>query len=252
MTRPSEPVADDWYVDFFDDLPVAFWRAVVSADMTDREVRWLQAVFDPHAGPLLDLACGDGRHARALAAAGYRVTGADISEHQLALARCAPAGEAVEWLRQDMAALDLGDRRFAGAYCMGNSFAYLPRPAMERFLVMLAGALEPRARLAIDSGSMAEVVFPRFQPAAAGEVGGIGFEAERSYDPLTVAMTSRYRFSRGSEAAERTARHLVFTLAELARLLVRCGFELEGTAGGFEGEPFALGSERLLAVARRR
>jgi hypothetical protein len=122
---------------------------------------------------------------------------------------------------------------------------------MEGFVDALAGLLEPGASFAIDSGSMAESVFPNFQPASKGEIGGIGFEARRSYDPRTAIMTSRYRFTRHGQTVERSARHLVFTLAQLVGLFARHGFVLDRAEGGLEGEPFGLVSGRLLAVARR-
>src|SRR4030095_3681966 len=125
MSNETSPVPDDWYLTFFDELPTAFWRAVVTPEMTDGEVRWLHKTFADAEGPLLDVPCGDGRHARALAALGYRIVGVDISEDQLAVARSLSSGVTVEWLRQDMAALGLQARRFAGAYCLGNSFGYL-------------------------------------------------------------------------------------------------------------------------------
>lgn len=53
--------------------------------------------------PILDIACGTGRHSIELARRGYRVAGFDLSEGQLRLARekAAAAGVAVEFLRRD-------------------------------------------------------------------------------------------------------------------------------------------------------
>ena len=52
---------------------------------------------------ILDIACGTGRHAVELAKRGYRVTGFDLSEGQLRIARekAASAGVAVEFERRD-------------------------------------------------------------------------------------------------------------------------------------------------------
>ncbi len=53
--------------------------------------------------PILDIGCGTGRHAIELARRGYRVTGIDLSEGQLRLARekAVEAGVAVDFLRRD-------------------------------------------------------------------------------------------------------------------------------------------------------
>src|SRR4030095_7454347 len=103
MTNVTGPVAHDWYLTFFDDLPTAFWRAVVTPEMTDGEVRWLHKTFAGVDGPLLDIPCGDGRQARGLAGLGHQIVDIDISEHQLAVARSLSGGTKIEWLRQDMA-----------------------------------------------------------------------------------------------------------------------------------------------------
>jgi len=73
---------------------------------------------------LLDLGCGAGRHAVALARRGLRVTGVDISETMLrhARARAGAAGVEIEFIQADLAglgALSLGT--FQGAICLCES-----------------------------------------------------------------------------------------------------------------------------------
>lgn len=59
-------------------------------------------------GPILELGCGTGRVAKALADAGAEVVGVDLSPSMLAIARSEPASGRVEWLEGDMRALSLG------------------------------------------------------------------------------------------------------------------------------------------------
>jgi len=61
------------------------------------------ALGDPDGLEILDLGCGTGRHALAMAAAGARVTALDFSEGMLAEARLKPGGGAVRFLRHDLA-----------------------------------------------------------------------------------------------------------------------------------------------------
>src|SRR3954447_7064995 len=78
---------------------------------------------------VLDLACGTGRVALALAAAGHRVTGVDAAPAMLALAqaKAAAAGQSVRLVTAHLQALPgpemLG--QFNLAVCAINSFGYL-------------------------------------------------------------------------------------------------------------------------------
>ncbi len=68
------------------------------------------ALAEEYGGPVLELGCGTGRVAAALAGAGAEVVGVDASGGMLEVARA--RSQQVQWIEGDMRALDLG-RRFA-------------------------------------------------------------------------------------------------------------------------------------------
>ena len=94
----------------------------------ERECDFLEAAF--RTGPvkvktILDLGCGTGNHALILAKRGYKVTGVDISENMLTLARrkAAKAGLNIELIKGDITRLDLG-KKFDAVICMFAVMGY--------------------------------------------------------------------------------------------------------------------------------
>src|SRR3981081_2464520 len=97
-------------------IPTIWWRgcfgppylALYDATLAERtpiEVDQIEALLQLHPPRrILDLPCGQGRHAIEFARRGYDVTGVDLSEYMLGVARerADMAGVRVRWLTGDM------------------------------------------------------------------------------------------------------------------------------------------------------
>lgn len=83
--------------------------------------------FEPQS--ILDVACGEGTFAAAMAARGYPVTGVDVSGRMLAYARekVSRSGSSVNFVRGDMRALDFNET-FDLATCWFDSLNYVVDP----------------------------------------------------------------------------------------------------------------------------
>jgi ubiquinone/menaquinone biosynthesis C-methylase UbiE len=105
---------------------------------------------------LLDLACGEGTFAVAAAGLGCRVTGIDISEDMLAVARARArgAGVDVEFVRGDMRALPF-TRVFELVTCWYDSLNYLLEPQeLKQAFEGAAGALTGGGLLIFDMNTI--------------------------------------------------------------------------------------------------
>lgn len=243
-----------WYRDFFSGIALDLWRNATPDESTETEVAWLvEALALPSAARVLDVPCGNGRHARALTRAGHQVTGLDLSEEFLdeARTRSREAGLDVAWIHGDMADLDAVGP-FHGALCMGNSFGYLEHADTLRFLGRVGELLERGGRFAIDTGMVAESILPDFQGNRWLEVGDILLLVENRYDAVTSRLETVYHFVRDGHVERRHGRHQVYTLAELGRMLATAGMQFVSTASSLDGEPFEPGCPRLLLVAEKR
>ena len=239
----------DWWRHFFDGLAVEFWLRMTPDSATQEEADCIERMLHAsQGGELLDVPCGGGRHAVALASRGYQITGVDISSTFLRAAQtlARERGQTVTWREQAMHEVT---GQFDGAYCFGNSFGYYDDPGNLSFLKAVNKALRPGARFILDTSAIAECIFPTYQERAWIPVGDILFLTERTYDPLTSRLETRYTFIRGSQVEKRTAWLRVYTVRELLALVKTAGFENIETYGTPAAGSFALGSRRLLLVA---
>ncbi|WP_214401833.1 class I SAM-dependent methyltransferase [Pseudonocardia lacus] len=243
-----------WYADFFTELPNAFWRAAVPAEATAAEVDFLQrATGLPPGGRVLDVACGSGRHALVLARRGHRVTGLDVSTEAVGFARAAAAAEglALDLRVGDMRALP-ADVRADLAICMGNAFGYLDHEGTRASLADLAGLVVPGGALVLDYAFAAESLLPGLsldeEPMT---LGGVEATQVNTYDAVDGRWLTEFTFRRGTEVHRGTSVQHVYTAAEVVRLVRGAGFGGVELFGDPDGAPYALGSPRLLLVARR-
>ncbi|MFF8643297.1 SAM-dependent methyltransferase [Streptomyces sp. NPDC015345] len=135
----------------FDGLLGMFYTKLVSQYQQDSA--WFAEHAAPQPSEVLDLCCGGGRSVVALAAAGHRVTGVDISAAQLAAAekRVADKGVAdrVDLLRDDVTTLNLG-RTFNAVVIGGLSLTLFQGPQRAALLNTVRTHLAPGGRLLFD------------------------------------------------------------------------------------------------------
>lgn len=244
----------DWYARFFEGLAVDFWRVVVPEAATAEEAAFLWKHLALSAGDrVLDVPCGHGRLALPLAARGCAVTGVDLSREFLRAAEDASrgAGLSVAWRRSDMRTLPWRGS-FDAAFCMGNSFGYLDDAGNAAFLAAVSRALAPRGRFVLDFGQTAESIFPRLEPHLEVEMGGFRFAEETRYDISSSRIENVYTISRKGKSERKLASQRVYLASDVWRLLEEAGFEVLDAFGSSAGEPYALGAQRLLSVARKR
>ena len=122
----------------------------MTPEHTAAEVRFLERTLNTAPGSrLLDVPCGNGRHAIELAKRGCRMTGLDLSTEFIEEARSAPVD--AEWIVGDMCDLPWSNE-FDAVYCMGNSFGFLDRDGAGAFLGAIGRCLKPGGRFAVATG----------------------------------------------------------------------------------------------------
>jgi ubiquinone/menaquinone biosynthesis C-methylase UbiE len=220
-------------------------------------------------GPMLELACGTGRIALALAEKGFDITGVDISPGMLAVARRKAAGRPASvqarltLIEQDMSQLNLR-RRFGFVFVPARSFQHLLTVDLQRRSLQAihrhldpAGRLvlhlfDPRLDLLID----ASIKLPGL--SGAHPETGLRYVGEvlwTDFDHLNQVRRDLWRYVEvgpdGAVLAEDT-REMVLRWTyrwELHHLLKLCGFAVEAEYSDFAGSAPAYGKE-LILIAR--
>jgi SAM-dependent methyltransferase len=248
-----EPTAD-WFDGFFEASYLDEIALQVPPERTERQVAFLLERLAAAPGRrLLDLACGHGRIALPFARAGWQVTGLDLSETSLALAREASEKEGlqIDWIRGDMRQPPPGP--FDAAMNIFTAFGYFEDEAEnQRVLDAVAASLVPGGLFLIDTlnllnlaGRWVERLWERIDT-------GTVFLQEHQFDMLAGRSLARWTFVREDGSRTELLHSVrVYTPHELAVMLDQAGLEIAGSWGDFEGGELGFDLPRVILLARK-
>jgi ubiquinone/menaquinone biosynthesis C-methylase UbiE len=256
------------------DDPVVRYYDEVFAVTASTDIAWFVAQARSGGGRVLDLACGTGRIAIALAQAGLKVAAIDSSDGMLALLDAKLRGEPLKIQsrirvhRAKMHSFEVPER-FTSVICCDAFFHNLTVADQMSSLHAVARHLLPDGIFAFNlpnptigflshAASEEGKAYRRRGEYALGDSGNSVFvEQAQDADLLEQTITTHLRFTRLNEkrepvATERSSWITRFTFRhEAVHLLYRCGFEVESLTGDYRGGPVTENSQ-LIFVARLR
>jgi SAM-dependent methyltransferase len=242
-------VAADWWQTWFGPAYLALYDAVL-AERTPVEVDQIERLLQLHpARRILDLPCGQGRHAIELARRGYEVTGVDLSAYMLGVARerAEAAGLRVRWLVGDMRE-PLPGETFDLVLNLFTSFGYFADDADDRRVVRAAGSmLEPGGRFLLEVIN-GDRIMGNFQEREWFTVGQTAVMERRSLDVPTRRMVVERTVS--STNGDETSVHAVrlYSGPAVKTMLDAAGFSRVELYGDWDRAPLTPESLRVLAV----
>jgi len=254
--------ADSLHTEIYD----ALGPSLVMGSSVEGDTDFYRRLARETGGPILEVGCGSGRVAAALAGDGHEVVGVDISGPMLRLAEqrrealSADVAARLSFHRADMRTLDLG-RDFALIVTPARVFQFmLTSSAQREALAALRTHLRPNGRLVLDlfdprldlvvptaegTARGGELVHPTTGNRVTWEITG------RRPDPVRQLIVEDWTFSEIDASGEvlRTATErltLRWSLRSEMRLLFELvGLEVLADYGDFGGGPPAYGREQV-------
>jgi ubiquinone/menaquinone biosynthesis C-methylase UbiE len=145
-----------WWASYFDAQYLKEYEPLFRPENDRRDVSRLIDVLElPSGSRILDVPCGQGRHAHLLAEAGFDVDGLDYSPDLLALAKKRGTGPGLRYTRGDMRKLPARwTSRFDAVLNLFTSFGFFIDPADDaRVIAEFARVLQPGGKLIWHGGS---------------------------------------------------------------------------------------------------
>ena len=245
-----------WYVDFFDGHYLRIFSPVLPAERTAAEVNAVVERLGLAPGArLLDLCCGQGRHAVPLAQLGFQVTGLDRSRPLLdrAAALAAGRGGRVGLVEADMRRLPFADASFDAVLNLFNAFGYLEDDAQDELvLAEVARVLRPGGRFLQELANREALVRGWHDSDVTRTGDGLVVLQERTLN--LRSGRERVRYTLLDPDGRRTTREhamRLYALTELEAMLGRAGLELLAVHGDLDGGPLELDSSFLVTLSGR-
>lgn len=234
-----------WYRDWFGEEYLDLY-----SHRDEEEARQHVAFFKTRIGsvqgPILDLACGEGRHMQEFAELGYRTVGCDLS---MTLLRNALANDArARVARADMRLLPFDDQAFGGLVNFFTSFGYFENEddnlqvAREMCRVLGKGAPFLFDFLNVHR-ELSRLVTREERESEYGHIA-----IERWFDGASRTFNKRIVIA-GRSFLERVRG---YDLDEISTLFTAAGLSIATVYGDFEGGAFNDASPRLILIGTRK
>ncbi|MFA6036483.1 MAG: methyltransferase domain-containing protein [Candidatus Micrarchaeia archaeon] len=276
MEKPCIPrrvvrVPRDWQKDFFgkhytlgDNSRCGYLpgRKETLKERTEREAGGVIRLLGLEPGAsILDVPCGYGRHSIRLSEKGYRVTGLDINDEELAIAReeAERRGVRPEFVKQDMRGI--GSRllgRFDAVINMFFSFGFFYEERENvQAMAGFYGALKQGGRMLIHSDVSREMIERggnyKLEEVRELENGNGKLIIEEEFDLAAKRLNGSWTLvdDAGNRGTPKPYSMRIYSAEEYSEMAFVCGFRSVEIYGSFEGVPFMPDSAEIIVVARK-
>ena len=240
---------------YFDAHYKEIWQKLIPDILTAREVNFILNYFNLNPGErVLDLMCGYGRHAIALAKKGIRVTAIDnlkdYTDEIISIAE--KVNLPIEVINADLMEAEITGR-FNLAICMGNSINFFNPEDTRKILSKVQNHLLPGGHLLINSWSIEEIALPNFKEKTEGYIDSMKFinESKVLENPKRIEIKSQMIDKEGKTELK-TAIDYIYSLEEVDKMFTECQFILKEVYSIPGKKKFSAGEPRAYIIAIKK
>ncbi|HJU83250.1 MAG TPA: class I SAM-dependent methyltransferase [Holophagaceae bacterium] len=237
----------DWFQHWFDEDYAALYAHRDGAEAQEAVATALRAAPELGAGPVLDLACGSGRHLEELRKTNPRAFGIDLSP---ALLRLAPEALRPHLLRADMRRLPLRAGSLSAATLWFTPFGYFSDEANAALLHDLRDLLRPAGVLLVDYLNAAQLR-ASLVPEDVLERAGMRVRSRRRIEDHRVVKEMELLRLDTGETRRVVESVRVYEPAELLALAAKAGLRLRTALGDYGGGAHTPESPRWIGIFER-
>lgn len=244
----------DWWASYFDAQYLKEYEPLFTLVSDRRDVARLIDVLElPADSRILDVPCGQGRHAHLLAEAGFDVYGLDYSPDLLAIAKKRGTGPRLRYTKGDMRKLPARwTSRFDAVVNLFTSFGFFVDPSDDaRVIAEFARVLKPGGTLIWHGGSCDGVMASFLARDWWRSDDGTMIGHRRRFDPLSGVLTIESSWAGRKGSGSREHRIRLYTASRIAELCAAQGLIVEGAYDGWTAKALRRKSSEMLLVARK-
>jgi SAM-dependent methyltransferase len=246
----SDASHEDWFEDWFGKEYLELYPHRDDEEAEEAVALIARSCHVAAGAPVLDLACGAGRHVEHLREHGYRAFGLDLSLDLLRVAR----GDGLPVVRGDMRVLPFRDGCLAMVTSFFTSFGYLPEEAEDvRVLAEIRRVLAPGGLFAVDFLN-ADRVRARLRDRDEVEIGRRRVVQTRELVEEGRVVQKRIEIYDHGRRAPRVffERVRLYAPEELLAMMDASGIAPFAAFGDYSGGPVTTSCPRVILIGRAR
>ncbi len=227
-----------------------FYQDILTGELTAQECSFIEKSCNIQKRiNILDLACGHGRHSNYFAQRNHKVTGIDINNDFLEMARKHMIGDNVEYFHKNI--LDINyQQQYELIILLSNTLGFLDREESKTLIDKIYAALKTGGKAFIDIKNRDHIVKELPSCSILEKENNLMID-RLSFDPVDGTTTNRRIYIINGKRIDTPFKMSAYNYHDLSSMAISSGFTIQKTYGNWKGESFGTHSKRIIMILEK-